>query len=337
MLKIKFIILLILLLTLVLYGLAFAFTPDYNNYLQQAAGQAGANYPQTQANETFINTFIGQIVAALVSLIGLIFLGLTVYSGIQWLTSGGNEEKISKAKTKLINGSIGVGLTLCAFIVANLVFNFLNQQFLTQPPAGPTPPAGLQNIPCTIDAQCEDQQFQIYCLNGQCVECRTSADCMTTGRASLGYLWCDPQWHVCNTAPAPGGDCPTFTNADDCAYYGCWWETGQCINSPYGPVYGFDSCSQITSNGLCSMDGHCQWLNNQCQPSATCSNRYSNDCSLLPFTGICPANHICTQNGQSGCFCQSNCIGCSCYTNPGDCNADPNCQWSGNVCMEIIP
>lgn len=224
---------LMLILTLVLCGTVFAFTPNYNSYLQQAAGTSGAGYAAAQANDAFINTLIGQIVATLVGLIGLIFLILTVYSGIQWLTSGGNEEKISKAKTKLVNGSIGVGLTLCAFIVANLVFSFLNQEFLTQPPAGPTPPAGLENIPCTVDAQCEDQQFQIYCVNSQCVECRDSADCMTLGRANLGFLWCDPQWHVCSNSPSSvGGVCSNYTNADDCAYNGCWWESGQCINSP---------------------------------------------------------------------------------------------------------
>jgi len=265
----------IILLVLLIGCSALAFTDDFGNFLKQA-GETGAGYSSDQGasqgadplSMAFLDTVVGKIVATVVSLIGIIFLIFTIYSGIQWMLASGNEEMISKAKKRLINGSVGVGLTLLAFVVANMAFGFLNQEFLKTPAPGPQPPAGLEQQACETSAQCADRQFQIYCLNNICVECRDSADCMTIGRANLGYLWCDPQWHVCSNSPASGGDCPVYTNPDDCAYNGCWWENGQCINSPYGPLLGTNSsCSQSQSYEECDSyySYFCVWSASECQ------------------------------------------------------------------------
>jgi len=44
---------------------------------------------------------------------------MIIFSGFQWMTSGGNEEVITKAKKRIVSSVIGVSVILCAYIIAN--------------------------------------------------------------------------------------------------------------------------------------------------------------------------------------------------------------------------
>ena len=46
------------------------------------------------------------------------------------MTAGGNEEKVTKARTRVINGIIGLAITVLAFILTNALFNYFSQRFL---------------------------------------------------------------------------------------------------------------------------------------------------------------------------------------------------------------
>lgn len=50
---------------------------------------------------------IGVIVNMLLLLVGIVFLALTVYSGIMWITAAGNEEKITQAQARIKRAFIG--------------------------------------------------------------------------------------------------------------------------------------------------------------------------------------------------------------------------------------
>lgn len=247
MLKSKLLTLfLILILSLLLYGTVFAFTSDYGDFLKNA-GETGAGYPTsqgaTQAADplamNFINTFTGQIVATVVSLIGLIFLGLTVYAGVQWLSSGGNEEKITKAKTKLINGTIGVGLTLCAFIVANLVFNFLEPRFLQT--------ATTTSAPSTIVPES-------YCDGKNLSDCLNDENCTWVVNPN-GHEWengtCYPDNYIlasCGQCAEPAMFCCTAMDPDCIGY------VNQCVECING-----DNCPTIFN--ICTVAHQCDFGN----------------------------------------------------------------------------
>lgn len=68
-----------------------------------------------------IPVIIGQVVRALLSLIGLIALVMFIYGGLLWMTSAGNTDKIDTAKKTLIWSSIGVLVTLGAASLVNFV------------------------------------------------------------------------------------------------------------------------------------------------------------------------------------------------------------------------
>ena len=58
----------------------------------------------------------------------VLFLAFIIYSGIQWMTGGGNEEKVEKAKTRIKNAVLGLALVFFSWIITNIVFLFLYQQ-----------------------------------------------------------------------------------------------------------------------------------------------------------------------------------------------------------------
>jgi len=60
-------------------------------------------------------TRVGDIVGVVLSFIGIIFLVLTVYAGILWMTAQGNNAQVEKAKTLLINAIIGLIVITAAY------------------------------------------------------------------------------------------------------------------------------------------------------------------------------------------------------------------------------
>jgi hypothetical protein len=64
----------------------------------------------------YILAFLG-VVAVVVILIG----------GFMWMTAGGNDEKVGKAKKILIQGLIGLVIVLLAFAIATFVIQRLNE------------------------------------------------------------------------------------------------------------------------------------------------------------------------------------------------------------------
>ncbi|GEM_PF-549505 len=130
----------------------------YKDFLNQA-GTKGTYNVDLQSDETYFDTLLGRIIMTVISFTGLIFLGLIIYSGVQWMTAGGNEEKVSEAKKRALNGVIGLAIALLAFILTYALFNYFDQRFLSQPDAG------LENPP---GATCE--QVEGVCTNfeGSC-------------------------------------------------------------------------------------------------------------------------------------------------------------------------
>ena len=68
---------------------------------------------------------IMQIVLAALGFVGLIFLIMIIYAGFQWMTAGGNEEKIKDAKKRLQHSIIGLVIIVAAFAIATYVANIL--------------------------------------------------------------------------------------------------------------------------------------------------------------------------------------------------------------------
>lgn len=63
------------------------------------------------------------IIKISLSILGLLFVILIIWSGFQWMASGGNSETISKAKKRIINATIGLVIVLAAFAITEFVLD----------------------------------------------------------------------------------------------------------------------------------------------------------------------------------------------------------------------
>ncbi len=57
--------------------------------------------------------------------LGVVALVVIIIGGFMWMTAGGNEEKVGKAKKVLIQGLIGLIVVLLAFALASFVISQL--------------------------------------------------------------------------------------------------------------------------------------------------------------------------------------------------------------------
>ncbi len=110
----RFLVLLIFLINLVPSNQSLAATPpslkNAAGFLSQTASGSGAYYTPESPS-----VLIGNLINYFLGFIGVIFLILTIYAGITWMTAGGNEEKIKKAKQLITNSVIGLIIVLAAY------------------------------------------------------------------------------------------------------------------------------------------------------------------------------------------------------------------------------
>lgn len=64
---------------------------------------------------------IATVVKAALSLVGTIFLVLTIYAGILWMTAQGEEDKIETAQKIIKAAMIGLFITLAAYAITAFV------------------------------------------------------------------------------------------------------------------------------------------------------------------------------------------------------------------------
>jgi len=64
---------------------------------------------------------VGSIVALILSFVGIIFLILTIYAGLMWMTAQGNNAQVEKAKDLLINAVIGLVIVTAAYSITSFV------------------------------------------------------------------------------------------------------------------------------------------------------------------------------------------------------------------------
>ena len=66
------------------------------------------------------------IIRYLLSIIGIISLIFMVISGVKYVTSAGNEEKIKSAKDALWSSALGLALALMAYTILEVIVGILN-------------------------------------------------------------------------------------------------------------------------------------------------------------------------------------------------------------------
>ena len=88
---------------------------------QVGMDKIGQQYGEDSQAPTSLIGIIVRIINYSLILLGVIFLGLFVFSGYQWMTAGGNEDSIKTAKSRMTNAVIGLVIVLMAWTITYFV------------------------------------------------------------------------------------------------------------------------------------------------------------------------------------------------------------------------
>ncbi len=113
------------------------------SFPQTTTGPQGGSAPsdQTQARQAqslgfglrdplggvSIQRLIAGLIRFVIGMIGALFLGLFVWSGVQWMTAGGEADKVSEAKQTMVNATIGMIIVIGAWTLVSLVIDYSNE------------------------------------------------------------------------------------------------------------------------------------------------------------------------------------------------------------------
>ncbi len=85
----------------------------------------GASGYSQDTDETSFSAILGTVVGAFLSLLGIIFIILIISAGYNWMTAGGNEEKVSRAQDTLWRAIIGLIIVIGSYAIWEFVFSRL--------------------------------------------------------------------------------------------------------------------------------------------------------------------------------------------------------------------
>ncbi len=88
-----------------------------------------AGYDINDQNQT-PEAYISRIITIILSILGVIFLGLTIYGGIVWMTAQGNEERVKKAKELITEAIIGLIIVIAAYAITFFVLKLTSGSLL---------------------------------------------------------------------------------------------------------------------------------------------------------------------------------------------------------------
>lgn len=83
----------------------------------------GFNRPANTATDP--REIIRRLINIVMGFLGLIAVVIILISGFQWMTAGGNDENVTKARNRLIQGVIGLALILASWTVAYFIIQSL--------------------------------------------------------------------------------------------------------------------------------------------------------------------------------------------------------------------
>lgn len=93
-----------------------AFAQDFTGQLDNT----GTAVYGTPDNNTLFGT-LGILLNVILSTLGIILLMLVIYAGFLWMTAGGNDTQVKKAKDILINATVGMILMISAYAISQFV------------------------------------------------------------------------------------------------------------------------------------------------------------------------------------------------------------------------
>ncbi|SRR6056297_1647796 len=99
----------------------FALAGDAASDIAKQGLQTTADEANISVSNTSPVAAIGKAINILLSVLGVIFLIVVLYGGVLWLTAGGEAENVKKARRMLIEGAIGLIISLGAYSLSEFI------------------------------------------------------------------------------------------------------------------------------------------------------------------------------------------------------------------------
>ncbi len=109
----------------VLSFLCFFANSAVTNAQGYGLSEAGKDTGYNTSEDVFSVTT--RVVSVTLYVLGLVFLTMTFYAGLRWMTAQGNEEYVKKSKQILIAAVIGFGVISVSYAISRFVFQRLTQ------------------------------------------------------------------------------------------------------------------------------------------------------------------------------------------------------------------
>ncbi len=116
-----------LIVAMAITGLVFAITPTI---VSADAGSLIESGLETAAGDNYedvsLSTYAGNVIGALLAATGIIFIVITVYAGVMYMTAAGDEAKVKKAKSMIVTSLIGIIIIVGAYAFTTFVVRELS-------------------------------------------------------------------------------------------------------------------------------------------------------------------------------------------------------------------
>jgi len=106
--------------------LTLALTPALALDLDEG-GYLGIVESEAEYGNPDLANVIGRVIKVILGFLGLILLILFIYAGFLWMTSGGDEEKISTAKKIMGAAVIGLLIIVIAYAITNFIVDRIGE------------------------------------------------------------------------------------------------------------------------------------------------------------------------------------------------------------------
>ena len=100
--------------------------------LNSAMSGLGETAGTTFKKDVTVNSLVGTIITAVLSILGVIFLVIMIYGGFLWMTARGDESQVTKAKDLMQAAIIGVAVVLAAYAISIYVILKLSENTLNE-------------------------------------------------------------------------------------------------------------------------------------------------------------------------------------------------------------
>jgi len=102
-------------------GFVKGFESNSSTFLSKIFGFEASQKPQ----DVFPGPLgiVAYAISMILAFVGLIFLILTIYGGIQWMTAQGNEEQVTKAQKIIKDSIIGLAVVLFAYLITYTIIS----------------------------------------------------------------------------------------------------------------------------------------------------------------------------------------------------------------------